>query len=127
MKKLIFPILLALVLVVGTSIPVSAALVEENWVFVSYNNNVAYAYFTINMTNLQVSSFTIVNNSDQPVYVYLLESGQPTPFFEIYANPYQTVTQPISNFKFHRLPLTDPDDPGSLRYPNGVGMYSRYG
>ena len=139
MKKTKFiGMLTAFILLMTIIMPTkAAAAVEENWRFFSFANEAAYGYYTINTTNLQVSSFTVVNNwpgntvrifvtydanndgvsnwqdpGDEILLMFLTEYGQ-------------TRTEPISNFKFHRLPATDPDDPNSIRYPNKVTIGAR--
>lgn len=133
MKKkgllLILPLLVLLMSIFMVT-PVSAdAPVLENWQIGDMAGGAAYCYLTINTTNLQVESFTIINNTDQPVRlrVYYDGWGDDYVIFEMFALPYTNNWEPISNFKFHRLPLTDPDDPGSIRFPNKTYIAVRYG
>ncbi len=124
MKKFL-SILVSLLLILGIATPVSAAQGEEDWPLMGGNKEGHYeTYLTINPTNLQVSSFTIVNGSSiATVEVFIIDNGVET--FNLTAPPNSTVSAPINNLKFHRLPLTDPDDPGSVRYPNGVYIGGR--
>ena len=125
MKRALFSILLALVLAIGMSIPVYAANGEENWQLFSESTG-GNAYLTINPTNLQISSFTLTAGA-RGIGLTVYENG--VPIYHIVSEAYQTNSAPISGFKFHRLPLNDPDDPGSTRYPNnttisvGTGEY----
>jgi len=77
--------------------------------------------YYINTTNLQVSAFWIQNDSDSPVHLFITKFSDV--IFVMNSSPYSGLTtQSISNFKFQRLPASDPDDPNSIRYPNGVNI-----
>lgn len=119
-------ILLALVMLVVFSLNVySAPPGEEDWALGSFNHGgLTTAGYTINTTNLQVSQFWINSQSDVGAYLYIKEDG--IIIFDLHVEAYSGLTtKPISNFKFHRLPATDPDDPNSIRYPNGVAIFFR--
>ena len=126
-NKYIISLVLALTLIMALVLPVSAAPPsEESWQCAAFNNGAAVIGYNINTTNLQVSSFWIDNRSDQPIYLFVSKNGEI--IFELSAAPYAgLVSKPINNFKFQRLPATDPDDPDSIRYPNGVTISVRYG
>ena len=121
MKKIILGLIVTLlVLTTFVSPALADAPTMENWEFFAARNHTTYGYYAINTVNLQVQSFTLVNND--AYYVTRLQIVYDTTdvIFEMYAYPGETVTQPINNFKLLRLPLTDPDDPDSIRYPNKI-------
>lgn len=134
MKKRLRAGLVGLVLAVLTTVLVAVPVMaappgREDWRLSGFADDIAYVYLTINPVNLQVDSFTIVNNSEKPVMLRISYNGftEEDIIFSFTAEPGETVTEPINNFKFHRLPLTDPDDPGSIRYPNKTYIGTRYG
>ncbi len=125
MKKVTVALSLAIVLMLTLVTPVLAAPPgEEAWQCASFNNGTTTAGYNINTTNLQVSSFWINNNSNESFYLYILKNSEL--IFELRSSPNSgLVSKAINNFKFQRIPATDPDDPNSIRYPNGVSIFMR--
>lgn len=126
MKRYIAVLLLVLLIWIGSTPVQASAPTYENWEFFSARDHATYGYYTINTTNLQVQSFTVVNNTIYPTYIYIVYDETDI-IFEIYASAGETITEPISNFKFRRIPATDPDDPNSIRYPNKIAIFARNG
>ena len=123
-KRILVTVVMLVVLLALIALPAQAATYED-WEFFAARNHQAYGYFTINPINLQVLSFTLVNNTTMDtLHLRIVYDGIEV-IFELFCPPGETVTESINNFKFHRLPLEDPDDPGDVRYPNKIAIYVR--
>lgn len=117
MSRLVLAILMAFALLMPFA-PSSDAATYENWDAAWFARDQVHFYYIINTTNLQVSGFTCVNNTTQPAVLWIEERG--IEIFRLRCTGGETVSLPISNFKFRRIPATDPDDPNSVRYPQDV-------
>ncbi len=118
MHRLIVATLLALTLLVGF-LPTTSAETAD-WDMSWFAQGQVHMFYTINTNSLQVDSFTCVNNTTQPAVLWIEEAG--VEIFRLRCAGGESITQPISNFKFQRVPATDHDDPNSIRYPKDVVM-----
>lgn len=123
MKKIIISLSLALIMLISMSLTALAdAPTVETWECFSARNGAVTAGYDINVTNLQVSSFYINNNSQDDIHLYIVRLG--SVIFEMHSLAYSGYQwQAINNFKFQRIPLDDPDDPNSVRYPPNTTIY----
>lgn len=122
MKKLL-GILIALVMVVMAVSPVLAAPpVYEEWDLFDADNGAVRITMTINTTNLKTDHFDVYNNANYSIYLYVTYNG--TTVWD-HTTPALTMEELKYTVNFQRLPATDPDDPGSIRYPAGYSFHMR--
>lgn len=122
------PILLAVALVAMATVTVSAdAPTTENWGlgYLKDGTGAVTIGYYINTVNLQVDSFWIDNQSGSNRKLTVVQRGEV--IFVMYSPANSGYAeQNINNFKFQRLPATDPDDPNSVRYPPNTSMFIEY-
>lgn len=125
MKKTIISLILALVMLALYASPALAVKPSiEEWTFAEARNGLIRATYFINTTTLKTSSFQVYNET-QDIYAipYVKYNG---------IEAWRTIVEPNSTWSmdyvvnFQRLPSTDPDDPDSIRYPDGYsfGMWT---
>lgn len=122
-----------LVLVITTLIaPAAQADVppEEEWVFAgsNYPQGSITCSFIVNTISLQITMLRLVNTLPTGLPPGIRKVGRLVIFdgkkeiteVELFAYPGETVELLTNDYKLHRLPLTDPDDPDSIRYPKDI-------
>ena len=125
MKRLILILITLLILTFVLAIPAQGAPPdEEEWQFGGARNGLIRATYYINTTNLFTNQFNFYNDTtDIYAIPYVMYNGEEV---------WRYVLAPQSEYhvdykvKFRRLPATDPDDPDSIRYPEGYsfGMWT---
>ena len=125
MKRKIGTILIAVMMLVAMTVtPAHAdAPTYEEWRFASFNNNIVTVSYIINTTTLKTTQFNIVNNSDEPVYIYIMEKGD---LYWDFLVEGQTTASKSCVVNFGRVPHDDPDDPDSVRMPPNTYFFARY-
>lgn len=116
-KLVILSLVLALIMVVAFTIPAQAA--TEEWGFFELWGGAVSVTATVNTQNLKASNWNIVNNADLPAYLYVLYNGS---IVWSYTSLPHTTVQIDYTINFRRMPHNDPDDPDSVRYPQGYGF-----
>lgn len=120
MRRLLLAIILAVV-ILGAGLPAqTASAVTEDWVTFTVGTDEVVMYQTIDTNSLQVDSFTCINRTTEPGVLWLEQDG--VEFYRLRCAGGETVTKPITGFKWRRVPATDHDDPNSIRMPQGVVM-----
>ena len=123
LSRLLVTIALLLALAVMAAPARADAPVIEKWTFDS-SPDASMGVF-INTTNLQVQSIWINNLSKWDRWLYITSNGVIT--FEIISPAFSGyIETPISNFKFRRIPHTDPDDPDGISYQPNTSMSFSY-
>ena len=125
MKKFILGLLIA-VLVISSVAGVAQAAPpsEEEWTFCEARNGLIRGTYLINTTNLKTSEFWVYNETEDIYAIpYVLYNGEEV--WRVIVEP-NSVWSMKYTVNFRRLPATDPDDPDSIRYPQGYtfGMWT---
>jgi len=119
MKRIILGLVLALTILLVTVLPAFAAPPNlEEWDLYAFSG--MRMTMTINTVNLKTDHFTVYNNN-QVEYCYLYVKYNDVIVWEVYVPPMTTQNFNYS-VNFQRLPHTDPDNPDSIRYPEGYSF-----